>query len=60
MPSRLPTLSDPAASVGAYQDVIGLYDSDGGVPTYVLADVGAEDRWVSAATAATVDLQEWR
>lgn len=60
MPNRLPILSDTAASGGPYQDVIGLYDSDGGVPTYVLADPGVEERWVSVATAAAVDLEEWR
>lgn len=60
MTNRLPTPSDSAASGGPYQDVIGLYDSDDGVPTYVLADPGAEDRWVAAATAAAADLEEWR
>lgn len=51
---------DTDAVANAYQDVLGLYDSDDGVPTYVLADPAVDDRWLSVTAAATVSLEEWR
>ena len=39
---------------------MGLYDSVAGVPTFVLADLSAEDRWVSVPTGAAVSLDDWR
>lgn len=62
MPNRSPALPDPDPDPmgGTYADVMGLYDSDGGVPTYVLADLTVDDRWLSVPTAATVSLEAWR
>lgn len=60
MPGRPPAVPDPDEMDGAYQDVMGLYDSDGGVPTYVVADLTADDRWLSVPVAAAVSVDDWR
>lgn len=60
MPGRAPTIPDPDAVDGGYRDVMGLYDSDGGVPTFVLADLTAEDRWLSVEAGTALTLAEWR
>lgn len=60
MTGRAPSLPDPDAVEGAYRDVMGLFDSEGGVPMYVLADLSADERWLSVPAAAAVSLEEWR
>lgn len=60
MTGHHPTIPDPEAVDGLYSDVMGLYDSDDGVPTYVLADLTAEDRWLSVPAAAALSLDEWQ
>ena len=60
MTSGRPTIPDPETVSGSYRDVMGLYDSVSGVPTYVLADLNAEGRWLSMPTGDAVSLEEWR
>jgi hypothetical protein len=55
-----PTIPDPETVSRTHGDVMGLYDSVAGVPTFVLADLTAEDRWVSVPTGAAVSLDDWR
>ncbi|WP_254838712.1 DUF7556 family protein [Natronomonas marina] len=60
MTERTPDIPDPEEVGGDHGGVIGLYDSEGGVPTYVVADVASDDRWVSVPAAATLSLEEWQ
>lgn len=46
--------------MGEGADVIGHYDSEDGVPTYVVAEVRADGRWVAARSEAMLSLEEWR
>jgi hypothetical protein len=60
MTTGTPTIPDPETVSDTYRDVMGLYDSVSGVPTYVLADPTAEGRWLSVPTGDAVPLDERR
>jgi hypothetical protein len=55
-----PTLPEQEAVNDQSRDVLGLYDAVDGVPTFVVADLTTDDRWVSIPTDDTVSLDEWR
>lgn len=40
--------------------VISAIDSSDGHPTYVIADISADDAWVSIEAGAARPLNEWR
>lgn len=60
MPGRTPTIPDPDSVSGPTRDVMGLYDSVAGEPTYVLADLTADDRWLSVPAGVALTLDDWR
>jgi hypothetical protein len=60
MPGRTPTIPDPDDVEGASRDVIGLFDSEEGRPTFVLADLTADERWLSVPAEVALSVEEWR
>ena len=60
MKGGTPTIPDPETVDRTHRDVMGLYDSVAGVPTFVLAELNAEDRWLSVPTGGAVSLDDWR
>ncbi len=60
MSGGTPTIPGPDGVGAAYSDVVELYDSVAGVPTFVLADPRADDRWLAVPAGVALSLEEWR
>ncbi len=56
---RTPNVPDPEDLDRDRGEVIGLYDADGTTPTYVVADVTSDGRWLSMPAEAAPSLDEW-
>lgn len=53
------TMAPDTAAPGD-SEVMAAVDADGGEPRLVIADVAAEESWLSVPTAAAAPLADWR
>ena len=56
MAKRTLNIPDPGTVDGSHADIIGLYDSEGGVPTFMIA----EKRWLSVPADASLSPEDWQ